>query len=144
MRPTTKSVLPLMESMSARLALKKSLCLFPCRIRFMRSASPRSSPALRRYPDGGLPDSHWSEDKQRALGQQFLETAIRSGNLGIRRIHLFLAAQNSVVFPFRMPVRQAQPPRIDRVSVPKGSEPALPVGYSHARQRTPQARNHLI
>jgi SMODS-associated and fused to various effectors sensor domain/SAVED-fused 2TM effector domain len=50
--------------------------------------------------DGGLPDSHWSEDKQRALGQQFLETAIRLGNLGIRRIHLFLAAQNSVVFRF--------------------------------------------
>ncbi|WOH52141.1 SAVED domain-containing protein [Bradyrhizobium sp. sBnM-33] len=50
--------------------------------------------------DGGLPDSHWSEDKQRALGQQFLETAIRSGNLGIRRIHRFLAAQNSVVFRF--------------------------------------------
>lgn len=49
---------------------------------------------------GGLPDSHWSEDKQRALGQQFLETVIRLGNGGVRRIHLFMAAQNSVVFRF--------------------------------------------
>ncbi|MBB2687744.1 UNVERIFIED_ORG: hypothetical protein GGD48_004825 [Rhizobium etli] len=48
--------------------------------------------------EDGLPDSHWSEDKQRALGQQFLEAVIRLGNLGIRRIHLFLAAPNSVVF----------------------------------------------
>ncbi|MGG7519073.1 SAVED domain-containing protein [Allorhizobium undicola] len=50
--------------------------------------------------DGALPDSHWSEDKQRALGQQFLETTIQISNMGIRRIHLFLAAQNSVVFRF--------------------------------------------
>lgn len=54
------------------------------------------SPSL----EDGLPDSHWSEDKQRAIGRQFLETVIRLGNLGIRRIHLFLAAPNSVVFRF--------------------------------------------
>ena len=50
--------------------------------------------------DGGSPDCHWSEDKQRALGQQFLDTAIDLSNLGVKRIHLFLAAQNSVAFRF--------------------------------------------
>ena len=50
--------------------------------------------------DGGSPDCHWSEDKQRALGQQFLDTAIGLGNRGVQRIHLFLAAQNSVTFRF--------------------------------------------
>ena len=46
------------------------------------------------------PDCHWSEEKQRALGRQFLEMAIGLGNRGVRRIHLFLAAQNSVAFRF--------------------------------------------
>ena len=50
--------------------------------------------------DGGAPDCHWSEDKQRALGKQFLNAVIQLGNLGVRRIHLFLAAQNSIVFRF--------------------------------------------
>ena len=50
--------------------------------------------------EGGSPDCHWSEHKQRALGTQFLNTVISLGNLGIRRIHLFLAAQNSIAFRF--------------------------------------------
>ena len=50
--------------------------------------------------EGGSPDCHWSEEKQCALGKQFLDTVIGLGNLGIRRVHLFLAAQNSVVFRF--------------------------------------------
>ena len=50
--------------------------------------------------EDGSPDSHWSEEKQRALGRQFLETAIGLGNRGVSRIHLFLAAQNSVAFRF--------------------------------------------
>ena len=43
-------------------------------------------------------DNHWSKEKQEALGRQFLETVMRLGNEGVERIHLFLAAQNSVVF----------------------------------------------
>ena len=50
--------------------------------------------------DVGSPDCHWSEEKQRALGQQFLDTAIDLSNRGVKRIHLFLAAQNSVAFRF--------------------------------------------
>ncbi len=48
--------------------------------------------------NGGSPDCHWSEGKQRALGQQFLGAAINLSNRGVTRIHLFLAAQNSVAF----------------------------------------------
>ncbi len=48
----------------------------------------------------GSPDCHWSERKQMALGRQFLETVIALSNQGVRRVHLFLAAQNSLVFRF--------------------------------------------
>ena len=48
----------------------------------------------------GSPDCHWSEEKQRALGRQFLDTAIDLSNRGVRRVHLFLAAQSSVAFRF--------------------------------------------
>lgn len=45
-------------------------------------------------------DRHWSEDKQVALSKQFFETVKTLKGLGVRRIHLFLAAPNSVVFRF--------------------------------------------
>ena len=50
--------------------------------------------------EDGSPNCHWSEEKQIALGKQFLNTVIGLGNRGVQRIHLFLAAQNSVVFRF--------------------------------------------
>ena len=59
-----------------------------------------SMPIVTLNLEGGSPDCHWSEYKQRALGAQFLEAVISLGNLGVGRIHLFLAAQNSVVFRF--------------------------------------------
>ena len=55
-------------------------------------------PVIQLILDDASPDCHWSEDKQRALGQQFLNIAIQLSNCGIEYIHLFLAAQNSVVF----------------------------------------------
>lgn len=59
-----------------------------------------STPVVELYLEDGSPDCHWSEEKQRALGRQFLETAIGLGNRGVRRIHLFIAAQNSIAFRF--------------------------------------------
>ena len=50
--------------------------------------------------EDGSPDCHWSEEKQRALGRQFLDMVINLSNHGVKRIHLFLAAQNSVAFRF--------------------------------------------
>lgn len=44
--------------------------------------------------------NHWSAAKQRALADDFLATIGRLQDLGVTRIHLFLAAPNSVVFRF--------------------------------------------
>lgn len=57
-------------------------------------------PLVEMVLEEGAPDCHWAEEKQQALGRQFLETAIKLGNHGCKCIHLFLAAQNSVVFRF--------------------------------------------
>lgn len=80
--------------------------------------------------EGGLPDSHWSEDKQRALGRQFLETAIRLGNLGIRRIHLFLAAQNSVVFRFGCLYDKRNLPELIVYQYQREADPPYPWGIA--------------
>lgn len=60
----------------------------------------RDLPLVQMSLEAGSPSSHWSEDKQIALGQQFLDTVISIGNIGVRRIHLFLAAPSSVTFRF--------------------------------------------
>ena len=57
-------------------------------------------PLVRLSLSQGSPDCHWSATKQQALGQKFLETVITISNSGAQRIHLFLSAQNSVVFRF--------------------------------------------
>ena len=57
-------------------------------------------PVVELHLEDGSPDCHWSEKKQRALGRQFLEAAIGLGNRGVWRIHVFLAAQNSIAFRF--------------------------------------------
>ena len=44
------------------------------------------------------PDNHWSEGKQQRLAMEFLEVMIRLADSRISKVHLFLAAQNSVVF----------------------------------------------
>lgn len=59
-----------------------------------------SIPVVEMVLASGSPDCHWSEGKQKALGQQFLNTAIALGNQGVKRVHLFLAAQNTVAFRF--------------------------------------------
>lgn len=59
-----------------------------------------SIPVVEMALASGSPNCHWSEGKQKALGQQFLNTAIALGNQGVKRVHLFLAAQNSVAFRF--------------------------------------------
>ncbi len=57
-------------------------------------------PLVEMILDEGTTGSHWSQEKQKALGCQFLNTVIALGNAGIEKVHLFLAAQNSVVFRF--------------------------------------------
>ena len=53
---------------------------------------------LRLQPGGS--ETHWSAAKQQGLGKQFLQTVMRLGDLDVKRLHLFLAAPNSVVFRF--------------------------------------------
>ena len=78
--------------------------------------------------DGGSPDCHWSEDKQRALGQQFLDTAIDLSNCGIKRIHLFLAAQNSVAFRLGRLYDKRNLPEIVVYQYRRGATPPYPWG----------------
>lgn len=48
----------------------------------------------------GHQDCHWSEEKQKALAQDFLKTITALNNKNVEKIHLVLAAPNSVVFRF--------------------------------------------
>ena len=50
--------------------------------------------------DGVSSDAHWSAEKQNRLAQQFLEVVKELSVRGVRRIHLVMAAPNSVVFTF--------------------------------------------
>jgi len=50
--------------------------------------------------DGAGTEAHWSEEKQVALGQQFLDTMMRLGRLGVKTVHMFLAAPSSVALRF--------------------------------------------
>jgi hypothetical protein len=43
-------------------------------------------------------DCHWSEEKQQALARTFRDTASALSNAGLRKLHVFIAAQNSVTF----------------------------------------------
>lgn len=49
----------------------------------------------------GLPsldvNNHWSDEKQRRVAKEFFWVLQRASNAGVKRIHLFLAAQNSLV-----------------------------------------------
>ena len=78
--------------------------------------------------EGGSPDCCWSEEKQRTLGSQFLETMISIGNRGIERIHLFLAAQNSVVFRFGRLYDKRNLPQVIVYQYHKSAKPPYPWG----------------
>ncbi|MBL4874307.1 MAG: SAVED domain-containing protein [Rhodobacteraceae bacterium] len=57
-------------------------------------------PVVRLTLDGLSSDAHWSQAKQSRLAQQFFEVVKQLSAKGIKRIHLVLAAPNSVVFTF--------------------------------------------
>ena len=78
--------------------------------------------------EAGSPDCHWSEEKQQVLGSQFLDTAVGLGNRGVRRIHLFLAAQNSIVFRFGRLYDKRNLPEIVVYQFQKSVTPPYPWG----------------
>lgn len=59
-----------------------------------------SHPVVRLTLDGVSSDAHWSEEKQSRLAQEFLELLKQADASGVKRVHLVLAAPNSVVFNF--------------------------------------------
>ena len=78
--------------------------------------------------EGGSTDCHWSEAKQRALGKQFHEVVVNLGDRGVARIHLFLAAQNSVVFRFGRLYDKRNLPEVVVYQYQKASVPPYPWG----------------
>lgn len=78
--------------------------------------------------EGGSPDCHWSEDKQRALGAQFFETVIGLGNRRVEHIHLFLAAQNSIVFRFGRLYDKRNLPKVVVYQYQRSTVPPYPWG----------------
>jgi hypothetical protein len=76
----------------------------------------------------GSTDAHWSEAKQQALGKQFLNTVIALANLGVSDLHLFLAAQNSLVFSFGRLYDKRNLPRVTVYQYEKGNDVAFPWG----------------
>lgn len=76
----------------------------------------------------GSTDAHWSEAKQQALGKQFLDTVIALANLGVSELHLFLAAQNSLVFSFGRLYDKRNLPKITVYQYEKGQNVAFPWG----------------
>ena len=92
------------------------------------SAKLGDIPVVELNLEGGAPDCHWSEDKQHALGRQFLNAAVDLGNHGVKRIHLFLAAQNSVAFRFGRLYDKRNLPAIVVYQFQKDSAPPYPWG----------------
>lgn len=79
---------------------------------------------------GGTPDAHWAIAKQQALGQQFLNTMIALSNKGVKKIHLLLAAQNSVVFLMGRLYDKRNLPSVVVYQYEKHSSPPYPWGIS--------------
>lgn len=79
-----------------------------------------SSPIVELKLSRRFPDNHWSETKQQRLAKQFLETMIRIADSGVAMTHLFLAAQNSVVFRLGRVYDKRNLPRIRVYQYQKG------------------------
>src|SRR5690606_16749189 len=55
-------------------------------------------PVMRLDLEGETKESHWSIEKQRALAMQVLAAATELEKLGVKTVHVTLAAANSLVF----------------------------------------------
>ncbi|MFT6091859.1 SAVED domain-containing protein [Sulfitobacter sp.] len=78
--------------------------------------------------DGMSSDGHWSQQKQNRLAQEFFEVAKQLSGRGVQRIHLVLAAPNSVVFTFGRRYDKRNLPGIVVYQYQRGKKPAYPWG----------------
>ncbi|WMS87903.1 SAVED domain-containing protein [Pleionea litopenaei] len=87
-----------------------------------------SMPVVRLTLDGMSSDAHWSQDKQRRLAQQFLEIVKKLSAKGVKRIHLVMAAPNSVVFTFGRRYDKRNLPEIVVYQYERNKRPSYPWG----------------
>lgn len=87
-------------------------------------------PRIRLTLDGMSSDGHWSQQKQNRLAQDFLEVAKKLSRKGVHRVHLVLAAPNSVVFTFGRRYDKRNLPEIVVYQYERGKKPAYPWGVS--------------
>lgn len=80
--------------------------------------------------EDGSPDCHWAEAKQAALGRQFLDTLVALSNAGATRLHIFLAAQNSIVFRFGRLYDKRNLPGAVVYQYQRGATPSYPWGVA--------------
>lgn len=85
-------------------------------------------PIVRLELDGMSSDAHWSDKKQNRLAQQFLEIVKQLSGRGVKRIHLVMAAPNSVVFTFGRRYDKRNLPELVVYQYQRGKNPAYPWG----------------
>lgn len=90
-------------------------------------------------PRGGT-SCHWSEEKQRALAETFRQTVIALCNRRVQRIHLFIAAQNSVVFRFGRAYDKRNLPPVIVYQYEQSATPPFPWGVLMPTHGVPQAQ----
>ncbi|TDO12671.1 SAVED domain-containing protein [Halomonas ventosae] len=85
-------------------------------------------PAVRLTLDGMSSDAHWSREKQNRLAQQFFEVVKQLSEHDVKRIHLVMAAPNSVVFTFGRRYDKRNLPELIVYQFERGKERAYPWG----------------
>jgi hypothetical protein len=85
-------------------------------------------PVVRLTLDGMSSEAHWSQKKQNRLAQQFLEAMKQLSATGVKRVHLVMAAPNSVTFTFGRRYDKRNLPEIVVYQYERGSLPAYPWG----------------
>ena len=112
------------DTRQVALAVSISYSIMRCDVR----AKVGEIPIVTLDLEGGSPDCHWSEEKQRVLGSQFLNTVVGIGSRGVECIHLFLAAQNSVAFRFGRLYDKRNLPRVVVYQYQRSAKPPYPWG----------------
>jgi len=87
-------------------------------------------PRVRLTLDGMSSNGHWSQQKQNRLAQEFLEVVKNLAGKGVKRLHLVLAAPNSVVFTFGRRYDKRNLPEIIVYQYERGEPVAYPWGVS--------------
>jgi len=87
-------------------------------------------PLVKLNLEGMSSDGHWSQQKQNRLAQEFLEVVKNLSGKGVKRLHLVLAAPNSVVFTFGRRYDKRNLPEIVVYQYERGKPVAYPWGLS--------------